>query len=269
MLASGIGAAITDTIFNPLELLKVQRQLVARHERISAVAAEIYRNGGLWSLWTPGLHATWVRAFGVTGLRVGLYPTVRDALGGEGVAGKAAAGMATGAISAALANPIDMVRVRMHAQAGLPTRRYATTLAAALAIVREEGGAVALTRGLPATIARQMLLSGGQLASYDQSKQELKNRGVAEGPLLHVCCGLISGFVAQAACMPADVLKTKLLSGAHGTSVSSCLVATIRTEGPMGLYRGFLPAVSRQCPVILVQMPMIEAIRKTAGLGNI
>ena len=32
---------------------------------------------------------------------------------------------------------------------------------------------------------------------------------------------------------------------------------------------GFVPAVCRQCPVILVQMPLIEEIRRLAGLGHI
>ena len=41
------------------------------------------------------------------------------------------------------------------------------------------------------------------------------------------------------------------------------------SEGALGFYRGFLPAVARQCPVILVQMPLIEAIRRAAGLGHI
>ena len=66
-----------------------------------------------------------------------------------------------------------------------------------------------------------------------------------------------------------DVIKVKILSGDHGTSAWSCLRATITHEGVVGLYRGFLPAVTRQMPVILVQMPLIEQVRKMAGLGHL
>jgi hypothetical protein len=63
--------------------------------------------------------------------------------------------------------------------------------------------------------------------------------------------------------------QVKVLSGDHGRTVLGCLRETLRAEGIAGLYRGFVPAVCRQCPVILVQMPLIEEIRRLAGLGHI
>jgi len=63
--------------------------------------------------------------------------------------------------------------------------------------------------------------------------------------------------------------QVKVLSGDHGRSALGCLRETLRAEGIAGLYRGFVPAVCRQCPVILVQMPLIEEIRRLAGLGHI
>ena len=176
--------------------------------------------------------------------------------------------MATGALSASLANPIDMVRTRIHGQVASGPQRWASSLAALSAIVAADGVA-GLWRGLGATVARQMLLSGGQLASYDQAKQAARQRGVRESTALHMACAALSGVFAQLACMPADVIKAKVLSGDHGRSVLECVRATAAQEGVAGFYRGFLPAVARQCPVILVQMPLIEAIRKAAGLGHI
>ena len=269
------GAAITDSIFNPLELLKTRRQLIAAGESLPEAAATVYRAGGLWLLWTPGLQATWVRAFGVTGVRVGLYPSVRRLVNRDeestSFVGKAGAGMLTGALSAMACNPIDMVRTRIYAQVAAPTQRYASYGAALRDVITSEGGVPALWRGLGATVARQMLLSGGQLAAYDQAKETAKKvLGAREGPLLHVTCAALSGVVGQWLCMPADVLKTKVLSGEHGTSVLACLQRTVAAEGVVaGLWRGFGPAVVRQCPVILVQMPLIEQIRRLAGLEHI
>ena len=73
--------------------------------------------------------------------------------------------------------------------------------------------------------------------------------------------------MAQTVCQPADTIKTRVLSGGH-TSVMGCLRETLAKEGMLALWRGYLPAVCRQCPVVLVQMPLIEAIRGAAGLGN-
>ena len=127
------------------------------------------------------------------------------------------------------------------------------------------------------TIARQMLLSGGQLASYDQMKQLSKrwvvassndNEGERESTYLHIGCAFGSGLVGQTVCMPADVIKTKVLSGSY-SGVGNCIMDTFANEGFLGFYRGYIPAVMRQCPVIVVQMPIIEFIRTFMGLGNI
>ena len=238
VLASGLGAAITDTIFNPLEMLKVRVQ--TSDTTFQAAARAVYAKGGPWLLWTPGLQATWVRSFCVTGLRVGLYGPVKRAASGDGpttsFATKFAVGGATGALSSALANPIDMVRTRVHAQVGLSTR-YATTAAAALHVVRCEGGVTALWRGLGASAVRQVCLSGGQLASYDSAKQAARGTGVSESPPLHVACAALSGVVGQLCCMPADVIKvlhpsphTPVAVAMHacGRSNEACIVG----EGP-------------------------------------
>ena len=53
-------------------------------------------------------------------------------------------------------------------------------------------------------------------------------------------CAALSGFVGQLCCMPADVIKVKVLSGDHGHSALGCLRATLRAEQPsqtQGLWR--------------------------------
>ena len=79
VLAAGTGAAITDTIFNPLENVKVRLQLEGQADRPSS--ARLYTSfvqcarrvtqeeGIVRGLWLPGLVATWIRAFASTGTR--------------------------------------------------------------------------------------------------------------------------------------------------------------------------------------------------------
>ena len=45
--------------------------------------AAINEHGLMRGLWLPGLEATCYRAFSYTGFRIGLYPTVRDAIVGR------------------------------------------------------------------------------------------------------------------------------------------------------------------------------------------
>ena len=72
----------------------------------------------LWNGLTPGLQ----RQFVFAGLRIGLYVPVRNTICGELKPGenptllqKILAGMATGAIGITVANPTDVVKIRMQA----------------------------------------------------------------------------------------------------------------------------------------------------------
>jgi solute carrier family 25 uncoupling protein 8/9 len=72
----------------------------------------------LWNGLVPGLQ----RQFVFAGLRVGLYVPVRDVITGPLAPGqnptllqKILAGMTTGTIGIAVANPTDVVKIRMQA----------------------------------------------------------------------------------------------------------------------------------------------------------
>lgn len=284
VLSAGLGAAITDTLFNPLAVITVRLQ-VDREQRLyrglQQCAARIVAEDSLVKLWTPGLVATWMRAFSQSGLRLGLYPSVKRLyLGtgtGDGLAVKIASGATTGALGSAIANPIELARVKLQSEAGSIVGGVYTTglrcghapshphTAGVFIDTFRQEGIRGMWRGVSANMCRASLLSAGQLATYDQSKQLAIAGGWTDGPQMHLACSCLSGFVAQAACMPADVVKTRVQSGQHAQlyrSPAHCLVRILRDEGFLVLYRGFTAAAARQVPVMAVQMPIVEQIRK-------
>ena len=242
-LAASLGCTVADTIFNPLEVLKVRRQIAVASTTAASAApsssassstlglarSAIAERGLLRGLWLPGLEATCYRAFSYTGFRIGMYPSVRDAvartLGGgderassgasasgassSSLPSRLAAGALTGAIGSAVFNPIDVVRVRQ--QGATP---YPSTLGAFVEVARSEGVVSGLYRGLGACVLRAAMLSGSQLATYDTAKRWLRGdegspwaaRGspwaVPEGPALHFAASFLSGVVAQTATQP-------------------------------------------------------------------
>jgi solute carrier family 25 uncoupling protein 8/9 len=97
-LAASMGCTIADAMFNPLEVLKVRRQMLARRASSTtasnaaaaaatasatapptgtlALARDAIKSRGLANgLWLPGLEATCYRAFSYTGFRIGMYPS--------------------------------------------------------------------------------------------------------------------------------------------------------------------------------------------------
>ena len=281
-LSASLGCAVADTIFNPLEVLKVRRQVAmgARGASSGAVPAStlalakaaIQERGVYRGLWHPGLEATVYRAFSYTGFRIGMSPAVRDAVvetnafgGGDAVAARVVAGAATGSIGSALFNPIDVVRIRM--QGPNPTH---TSVAAAFWDIAGRDGVAGLWRGWGVCALRAATLSGAQLATYDTVKRTLRSAddGLKEGPALHFTASLVSGVVAQTVTQPADTLKTLVMAQTGPSRRGAFAVASelVRRSGPTALYRGFWPAAARQGPVMVIQMPIVEQFRKALGL---
>lgn len=200
MLAAGLGCAIADGSLNGLEVTKVKMQLDTRIPSCYPKAMSdtirqcIAEDGVTAGLMLPGLTATLLRAMTYVAFRVGTYPTVRDAVSGEGsptLHSRLLAGAITGGVGSVIFCPIDVVRVRMQADApgcharlpdGAPLRtglragapvRYPTTIGAFGRILSVEG-AGGLYRGAGATVVRATLLSSSQLGSYDALKDALK-----------------------------------------------------------------------------------------------
>lgn len=171
---------------------------------------------------------------------------------------------------------------------------YPSTTRAFSMIAREEGVVKGLWRGVGVCVARASLLSGSQLGTYDAAKRYLLLRSEREeddeiektttapspflfkedGPPLHFTCAFISGVVAQTVTQPVDTLKTLAMSlnanaassGGGNKNSLSLAARVIRERGFFALYNGFWPAAMRQGPVMVLQMPIVEQLRRLCGL---
>ncbi|TKY65906.1 Mitochondrial uncoupling protein 1 [Spatholobus suberectus] len=134
---------------------------IAREEDLSALSKGI----------VPGLHRQCLNG----GLRIALYEPVKnfyvgdDHVGDVPLSKKILAGFTTGAMAIAVANPTDLVKVRLQAKGkfppGVPTR-YSGSLNAYSTIQ----GVGALWTGIGPNIARNAIINAAELASYDQVK---------------------------------------------------------------------------------------------------
>lgn len=304
-LTGSLASSLTYLMFSPLEVVKTRLQIQdsvgwtrVYHNGFVRTTLDLLRADGPLLLWSHGLPAGVARDFTYSGIRTGMYPTVRDAISAAAGTGsaepsfheKVAAGATTGSVGAGLANAIDVVRVRMLADSGRvdpATGRYKTGLRAghvprwtsSLHCLRDTArteGVVQglLLRGVSVSMARAGLLTAAQMSTYDHAKTVARRNGIPESTALHVAAALISGLAATAACNPADVLKSRVMSsgGGAGSSASGVLDMAWRIvthEGPLGFYRGFLPAYARIGPTILIQLPVAEALRRAFGVRQL
>lgn len=75
--------------------------------------------------------------------------------------------------------------------------------------------------------------------------------------------------MASVASNPVDVIKTRVMNmrvepgmAAPYSGALDCALKTVRAEGPMALYKGFIPTISRQGPFTVVLFVTLEQVRK-------
>ncbi|OMO57654.1 Mitochondrial brown fat uncoupling protein [Corchorus olitorius] len=185
---------------------------------------------------------------------------------------KIAAGLMSGGIGAAVGNPADVAMVRMQADGRLPQaqRRNYKSVFDAIARISKQEGVASLWRGSSLTVNRAMIVAASQLATYDQIKETILEKGVMQdGMRTHVAASIAAGIVAAIASNPVDVIKTRVINmkvevgkAPLYNGAIDCLMKTVRREGFKALYKGFLPTVSRQGPFTVVLFVTLEQVRK-------
>lgn len=205
-------------------------------------------------LWTSGLAATAARALTFAATRVGAYPTVRDAMSSgtdSSVAARVAAGSLTGAMSAAVFTPLDVLRLRSQLS---PRAHPALDVLGGLRKLAASEGSSALWRGASVNVARAAVLTSAQLASYDGVKRHLRDeRGWREDDSLHVTAALTAGAIAQTFVQPLCAARTRIFVGQRPASGS--------------FWRGYAAGLARQGPVLAVTLTLTERARAALGLA--
>ncbi|XP_047072953.1 mitochondrial uncoupling protein 5-like [Lolium rigidum] len=242
-----------------------------------SVGAQILRAEGAAGLFS-GISATVLRQTLYSTTRMGLYDILKKRWTQENggvlpLHRKIAAGLIAGGVGAAVGNPADLAMVRMQADGRLPLadRRNYRSVGDAIARMTRDEGVRSLWRGSSLTVNRAMIVTASQLATYDQAKEAiLARRGPgADGLGTHVAASFAAGIVAAAASNPVDVVKTRVMNmkvapGAPPPYAGAidCALKTVRSEGVMALYKGFIPTVSRQGPFTVVLFVTLEQVRK-------
>ncbi|ESR38233.1 mitochondrial uncoupling protein 2 [Citrus sinensis] len=280
-LCSAFAACFAELCTIPLDTAKVRLQLqkktasgdgvsVSKYRGLMGTVVTIAREEGLWALWNgviAGLHRQCIYG----GLRIGLYDPVKTILVGGDFVGdiplyqKIFAALLTGAIAIVVANPTDLVKVRLQAEGKLPSgvpRRYYGALDAYCTIVRQEGLG-ALWTGLGPNIARNAIVNAAELASYDQVKETiLKIPGFTDNIFTHILAGLGAGLFAVCIGSPIDVVKSRMMGDSAYKNTVDCFIKTLKYEGFLAFYKGFLPNFSRLGSWNVIMFLTLEQAKK-------
>ncbi|QRV89570.1 mitochondrial carrier protein [Ceratobasidium sp. AG-Ba] len=229
-IGAGLSNIFSSMVTNPIDMTSkwyygVIQYQAARSGHFVGIAKNILSTEGPLALMS-GVRASMLREGIYATIRLGTYEAHKDALHSlsngyltrEGIPLKALSGLLSGAVGAAIANPTDLIKVRMQAPHTVPKPEYSKIPSALKAVYAEGGGSLAgglraLWRGTTATVTRGAVITTAQIGSYDHFKQVVKSRGVMkEGVPLHLTSSLFAGLVCSIASNPVDVVKVRLMN---------------------------------------------------------
>ena len=269
----GVSTAVVSAILNPTDVIKTRRQIVGFSGASPLdMARAVARADGLRGLWLPGLQATVLRELLYSGCTKGLYPYARDAVAGEedaSLAQRAIAAALTGFGGSLCANAVDVVKVQQF-----DSGSNRGVVAAMRDVARAEGVVRGLlVRGVSASAPRGAAIAIGEVTTYDYAKSRLarhpafaRDEDGAEPFSLHIVTSVITGVVATTVAAPFDTIKSRVM--ARGGNAWTALRSLVAREGPAALLAGWWPAYCRLAPHAILTFPLLEQLRRLAGLEN-
>ena len=236
------------------------------------------KNEGLGGLQS-GLSTSMFREGSKCAFRLGLYNPFMAQLhqekGPAPMYKRFAAGAMCGIVSSLICNPIDLVKARLQAQ-GRPgadpnTPKYSGMIGAMTGIARSEG-VRALWKGTVISMARSVLATSSALAVNSRLKDLSPLPGMGVPQIIDdAACAMVAGGCAVAAMNPADVVRTRLYAQPIGpdgkgtlyTGFVDCGKQLLKSDGPMGFYKGAIPHFLRFGPHTVISFMAIGVIRRT------
>jgi hypothetical protein len=269
---AGASNCCAAAISHPLDTLKVQLQIIGEGSPLkpppaTTVLRQLVQAHGVLNGIYRGLFPSLLREATYSAMRLGFYEPAKQLFGAGDPSApfvlRLCAGLLSGSVAAAIANPTDLLKVRQQAASRKrlgpgTSNQILETGELAASIFRNEGGTRALWQGVGPNAQRAALLTASQLGTYDQAKASVKAAGwLQEGLALHVVASMTAGLAAALVTSPVDLAKTRIMNqrqrlaamlaaAAPGASpsVGGVAVGSSSLATPPGPWHGALPPLT-------------------------
>eukprot|EP00744_Colponema_vietnamica_P016320 GILI01022894.1.p1 GENE.GILI01022894.1~~GILI01022894.1.p1 ORF type:complete len:319 (-),score=68.34 GILI01022894.1:215-1171(-) len=174
-----------------------------------------------------------------------------------------AAGAWAGFVNSVVVGPVELVKARLQVQYDNPKNSlYKGPVDCVLKIIKTDG-IKGIFRGMSSTIYREVPAYAAQFGAYETVRRAMarsQNKEVKDlGPGWTLLAGGIGGISCWIFSYPQDLVKTRLQVQADPLKYPahkflmdggffSCWKDVVKTDGYMGLWRGFGPCIARAFP---------------------
>ncbi|KAJ8929812.1 hypothetical protein NQ314_017409 [Rhamnusium bicolor] len=267
----GVASAGAACCTHPLDLIKVHLQ-TQQEGKISIIklTTNIVKKQGFFALYA-GLSASLCRQLTYSTTRFGIYEVAKQNIKSDTFASKVAIAAVAGAAGGFIGTPADMVNVRMQNDIKLPPekrRNYKHAIDGLIRVYKEEG-IKRLFSGASTATSRAVFMTIGQLSFYDQVKILLLRTSVFKDNMTtHFVSSLCAGAIATSLTQPLDVLKTRSMNAKPGEFKNLWGIVLYTAKlGPLGFFKGYIPAFVRLAPQTILTFLFLEQLRLNFGIS--
>lgn len=176
------------------------------------------------------------------------------------------AGGIAGCCAKTASAPLDRVKILFQANNPHFKEMTGSIIGAfrALKVIAVNDGLPGLFRGNTATLARIFPYAALQYMSYEQIKNILNEGREIEKPITRLLAGSAAGTISVLGTYPLDLTRTKLayqVKDREFKNIREAIAATMRKNGIVGLYRGFIPTILGILPYAGVSFYTYEMLK--------
>jgi len=272
---AGGAAVITVTFIHPIDTVKTRLQVSGTKGArdyaslgLGGTISTIFKEEGLAAFW-KGIPAAWMREASYTSFRLGLYKPLKQLFRADKPDSpfilKFAAGGASGGLGSIVGNPFDILKTKMMAsETGLGLTETAGG-------ILKHDGVLGFYKGIDANVMRAIVNNGTKMACYDQSKNLIADKAGLTGVPLQAAASFVAGFFMTCTVAPFDICRTRLMNQPADqpkiyNNIADTFVKIASQEGPLALWRGFIPMWARIAPTTTLQLLFFEKFTAMAGI---
>ncbi|KAL6040018.1 hypothetical protein STEG23_015584 [Scotinomys teguina] len=208
----------------------------------------IYKEEGILALYS-GIAPALLRQASYGTIKIGIYQSLKrlfvERLEDETLLINMICGVVSGVISSTIANPTDVLKIRMQAQGSL----FQGSMIGSFIDIYQQEGTRGLWRGVVPTAQRAAIVVGVELPVYDITKKHLILSGMLGDTILtHFVSSFTCGLAGALASNPVDVVRTRMMNQraivGHVDLYKGTLDGILKMwkhEGFFALYKGFWP----------------------------
>lgn len=237
-------------------------------QTVSAVMSE----EGVAAFW-KGIAFAYGRELSYTSIKLGAYAPVRDMLGAGGDAPfymKFLAGAITGGTGSVVGNPFDVMKTLAQTNSG-----KSVPLMSLVGDMYREQGVAGFYRGVEVNVMRACVLNATKMGCYDVTKGFVveKTGWARKDVRTSFSAAFVAGFFMTCTVAPWDMIRTKLMNQPTDKKIyngfTDCFLKTVRNDGVLSLWRGFIPIWARFAPQATLQLLTIDFLYTVFGFKSI